>query len=482
MTVEQDSISKEIFEDAQSKILQLSLGDKEITEFQLEMINSHKERGLVEVQKFVFNQNLFLKYDITGYENFTDYINNSEVTRENISDMFLKIADIVLNCGDLLLEPQNFILDKEYIYIDSDSKAIKLINVPVSEGYNSNINDSYLDMILDVVRSILLESKIKVGDADYFIKIKNVISDIQQTSNYTIEDLKKKLLGMNINKNSDIYHNPTAMKEVSASQEKRNNQKITTTYDKPKTAVKPTNNVVYKPNPAKPVTQAKKVQQKESFEVVEKEKFTTARLIIAAVIQPLFITVMLLALIADGIDLAQKGAGIVLVLVLDILVLRIVLDKSKKIKVKVKVKTNTTVCKPAVEEKKVPKNNTKSESTKIQQTLQNNDSTTLLESETTILSAQPYLIDKNTNLSRTIDTTPFVIGRQAQLSDWMTTKGISRNHAEIIKNGNDYFIKDLNSSNGTILNGNKLIPEQMVKLEPGDTIELPGLILNYNFM
>ncbi len=48
----------------------------------------------------------------------------------------------------------------------------------------------------------------------------------------------------------------------------------------------------------------------------------------------------------------------------------------------------------------------------------------------------------------------------------------SRNHAVIQKIKNEYFIKDLNSTNGTLVN-NELVPkDKYVKLKMNDTIKI----------
>lgn len=49
---------------------------------------------------------------------------------------------------------------------------------------------------------------------------------------------------------------------------------------------------------------------------------------------------------------------------------------------------------------------------------------------------------------------------------------VSRIHAQIWINGNEYYIMDLGSSNGTYVNGVKLQPKVLCTLNPGDTIAL----------
>ena len=46
-----------------------------------------------------------------------------------------------------------------------------------------------------------------------------------------------------------------------------------------------------------------------------------------------------------------------------------------------------------------------------------------------------------------------VVGRTSEVVDYcLAVPGISRRHAEIVRNGSGYYINDLNSTNGTYVN------------------------------
>ncbi len=55
--------------------------------------------------------------------------------------------------------------------------------------------------------------------------------------------------------------------------------------------------------------------------------------------------------------------------------------------------------------------------------------------------------------------------------------GVSRRHARIIRRGDDFFLEDLNSMNGSFLNRNKLPPHTAVPFKDGDEIRLGNLVL-----
>ena len=77
--------------------------------------------------------------------------------------------------------------------------------------------------------------------------------------------------------------------------------------------------------------------------------------------------------------------------------------------------------------------------------------------------------------------TSYLIGREDAVSgnypdvdtgDPGLQAGVSRRHAEIIQQGVQWFIKDLNSVNGAWVNNQRLAPNATQPLNPGDTIRL----------
>ena len=50
-------------------------------------------------------------------------------------------------------------------------------------------------------------------------------------------------------------------------------------------------------------------------------------------------------------------------------------------------------------------------------------------------------------------------------------------HAQIMADQRGYTILDLGSQEGTYLNGRRLVPNQPVRLNPGDALRLGGVLL-----
>ena len=62
------------------------------------------------------------------------------------------------------------------------------------------------------------------------------------------------------------------------------------------------------------------------------------------------------------------------------------------------------------------------------------------------------------------------IGRSPENDIQISDNYVSRGHLELNKKGDKYFIKDLNSANGTFLNGKKIRSQVARRVKEGDTI------------
>lgn len=75
-----------------------------------------------------------------------------------------------------------------------------------------------------------------------------------------------------------------------------------------------------------------------------------------------------------------------------------------------------------------------------------------------------------------IDREKVIIGKKRdQVTVCLHQEGISRIHARVEKKNEQYFITDLNSTNGTFINGERLLPNEQRKIVSGDKINLAML-------
>jgi len=75
-----------------------------------------------------------------------------------------------------------------------------------------------------------------------------------------------------------------------------------------------------------------------------------------------------------------------------------------------------------------------------------------------------------------VDKASLVIGRTPENDIVLNHKSISRHHAKLISDGNDFIVVDLESANGVRVNGQK---EDRVQLDSGDTVELGHIRMRF---
>ena len=74
------------------------------------------------------------------------------------------------------------------------------------------------------------------------------------------------------------------------------------------------------------------------------------------------------------------------------------------------------------------------------------------------------------------------IGRGSDNTLWLEDQGkvVSRHHARIVFQENDYFISDLGSRNATLINGSKIMANLRYRLSEGDVIRIGDYLLEYH--
>ena len=72
-----------------------------------------------------------------------------------------------------------------------------------------------------------------------------------------------------------------------------------------------------------------------------------------------------------------------------------------------------------------------------------------------------------------VASTPFVIGRTDINADYaVDARGVSRRHMQIDFEEGQYYVTDLNSTNGVAINGDKIVPMEATPINNGDIIKI----------
>ena len=93
----------------------------------------------------------------------------------------------------------------------------------------------------------------------------------------------------------------------------------------------------------------------------------------------------------------------------------------------------------------------------------------------------PYLIRKRTREKIVINRSLFKFGKEAAYVDYCISDNptVSRNHADIVKRQDGYYLVDKNSLNHSFVNGKKLVADEYRKLENGCLIQLADEVFEF---
>ena len=77
---------------------------------------------------------------------------------------------------------------------------------------------------------------------------------------------------------------------------------------------------------------------------------------------------------------------------------------------------------------------------------------------------------------------PIIVGRGQQASFRIPHGQISRRHCELLESNGSVFIRDLGSTNGTMVKGTMLPSKTKVPISPGSVVQLGDLAFRVNYV
>ena len=457
--------------------------------------------------------------------NMCNAIIDSEKYYLNNKNFLLSEQYVFVNKDNTKLSFIYLPLDEEYSNdINEDFKTLVkkiIIDLAIVED---SVVDNYLQIILNEIkkdeftinqfRNIILQiqngsninlQKNRVNESELIIKeVKNVnknsVNKFQNQTNMNKENVVKPNINtipnvQNINNNTSYMNsNPQNVNnELRQNNVKDNNFNVNqnTTNNNFNTMNKNMNNNMNNNG------------NKNQIEYETKSVYAPIRIALTAVTQVLVLAIVICVfLFSNNMDITQKCALVVATVAIDIIICRNLLNKEKKVNVRVKVKNNSinnstnnfnnnsnnnynhqNKNNNFFEENNAIVENiykAKVESNINQKKMLENNS---ISYETTLLGLEsPYFKLSIGGVAERIDISKenFVIGRIDNMVDYVIkNNAVGKRHVQIITKGNSYYIKDLESKNGTYINGKKLSPNQEYLLNDNDEVTLANVTMQF---
>ena len=411
-----------------------------LLEYQIEMVNNNLHYGVLPIKSILRDEKLMLFYDITSKESLKTYLSKNKLNKKQAIKIITDITKSILDSKDILLYDNSFILDEEMIFMDLHTLKVNFVYIPIK--IKGNINEDYKEFIVK-----FLNTSIRLDASYEGLFIERILEYLKQ-DNFKLLDF---LNGLNHYDNVNLNDENT-------------NIHVNKSEDLISTKLK---------NESKHENKNNLTQQ----DYIKKKVYKPLNIMIAVVCQVL-ITVFLL-IIRDSLSSINKdplttylGLGLVIV-AFNILLFKKLFNKDSMIE--------KTVNK--AKSKKVLPASSRDICTSDYVSVGNDTPTAILKPENTspteVLEqdaqaiGEAFLKDINNGKIKNVQpvTTPYLIGRHIEYADYIiNNKSVGRTHAEIIIKNDKYHIKDLNSKNGTKLNGMNLEPNKEYELKNEDII------------
>ena len=246
--------------------------------------------------------------------------------------------------------------------------------------------------------------------------------------------------------------------------------------------------------------------------IKQKTQFKTSKIVASIIIQPIIIGLILLAVLVIAKTSTQAiGLG-VFIAAIDIFVLAILLNPNKKEVIGEEIIhqqqfVNDGIYSAPVDDPLSHIDDGLDEEDGIDEVEENiniiDEETNILDEETDLLNEDTDILSEETSLIEEVEPIilpdyilevdnnevvenieviheeNYVIGRQAQLQNYITNSGVSRRHVEIVKENDEFYVRDLKSKNGTRINNIRMASGEQKKLNNNDVIEIPDLAITF---
>ncbi|KAB3537236.1 FHA domain-containing protein [Alkaliphilus pronyensis] len=438
---------------------------QKIYRHQLEILTDNNHVNMLPIIVHKRDGNLHIFYNITSKQKLSQIIERRRLKRLEFANILMDICKTVIQSSNYLLFEDNFIIDEEAIYVNPSSLKISLLYIPVKLEKNS-FNTSFVRLVNKLIihidandgvndgfiQRILVQLDRESFNIGWFLKF---LKEIRLTEGNRVEVRDNKSTDEIIDKNSKASNSKPIKKDI-----------ITTKTEDTSAAA-------------------------NNEGANEMELHIKRNTLILFLIQLILLSLVAFMFIEANILINEEGLFDFTALIGTILVIG-ALDYLLITKILKKVKGEN-------EAKDVVNNTVDKDKGKMG--IKELNLINMNKQEISTFSSESYILDENLigdSLCDSIDTMiigidekqalltsvrngiaekipinneSFIIGKLADHVDYViSSRGVSRIHAEIFLDNNQYYVKDLNSKNGTFVNGQQIISNQPYEIKDNDTI------------
>lgn len=422
-------------------------------EYTVRMMERNEIPGLLSFQARKINGRTCLYYEITSRQPLARMFGNRSMKCRDIEQILTGISDALNGARQYLLDSRDILLDPEYIYMEVETRQAKFCYVP-------GLEDNGISALTEFILKKLDHGDRRAVDLGYGLygQAEKDNFSLQET----LRQLQNSCYGM-----SDTSEAP--QQEIEETESRRSRRTEGTLEKEPKESI---------------YSQQQESHQKHTPGKPQEKKWRNLLLcgLAAAALAALFgLTVWLL-----GLDLTQTGGLAFLLLAILWIVYTVVSGKREKRKKRWQdddIEEDEEAFMDALMSELYEDNETgKPFYEKSPQEIKDSQNKTIHHEEfcgeTRCLTPAEYemplrlvSLEPERYPDITISKGQTIIGKKRdQVDICLESDTVSRIHAMLEKKGEDYFITDRNSMNGTFLNGERLRPNERRRILEGDRV------------
>lgn len=423
--------------------LKVPIDIEALNENKYEMLQYNKIKGIINFNRQYLNDACFFTYNLDTYVSLKTLEKQNGLQDHQLIEILSQINEIVDSLEDyFLLESKDLVMSLENIYYDFHKEDVHLIYLPTREG--TSFKSQYKLFLMDLISNLPIERKHSA--------FMNALQRFIQVEEFSIQGLNELIKQQILGDPSKDIDEKTADEDLF--------------FERSNSLADP---------------MVEKLNEKKEGSKIELIK-DIIRGIALEVIGLLTMNLVIQFFeISNGHHLLAIVLGIQLLTLLAIylIVLKEYYDFER---IKKYLRSKGDYEERTVTKENIFAKNSSSLESIGEEEITYNTSTVIQGMVEEDYPSKAYLLKKDLKSEEKIYITDksFVLGRQVETTDYhINDSKISKRHLEILDIDEELFIRDLNSTNGTYLNEEKLEPNRLTKIFDKDLIKMATLVYEF---
>ncbi|MGE5544584.1 MAG: DUF6382 domain-containing protein [Bacillota bacterium] len=426
--------------------------------FEAEMIANNVIPGIVALDIREKDSITSLRYHIGGLTTLTNYFKKKKVCKDEFIGVLDRLLAVLLDCGKYFLHDSSLVLDENFVYIDSRSREVFFLYIPVEISRDT----------AGAVKLFVVNLMVSTGSLETEETWTRQILSLVKADGFNLTCFRQSLRALKDGHGCLHEDLPQDSCAGSAIYNAKENSQPEVRNLSPES--------VYRHEPDMTGPETTDLAQNESRRLAKRKTllvFVAAISLAAGILTNIDLRIVksipLIRLLLTGPGYFYLG-GIALILgILTVLPHRLK-RRDKREPAGTALTSSRDKPEEAVHNKTLSAGNITSDGTFFVPG-SDPDETALLEE-----CGYPRLYSLNSAEVIVIDKTRFTVGRNKDTCDYtIDNKSIGRIHAQIEEVDGAYFITDLDTKNGTFINGASLLSNKTYQLNNHDRVSFANL-------